>query len=351
MGVSNASGRKQLAGSLLTLLATAAAGYFALVVMAHYLALFFASVLLAVALTTLAEKVSLGGRIPHSIAVVLTLFTMLLLSIGFFWWFGPRLLAEFQELAKQVPRGLDEAQRWLQSSRLGAQLGAMTPPLSSQVPSPTSMVQSAGSFLGAGVSVLADILIFFIIGTFLAVSPTRYSEGVVQLLPRRAWPNAQRLLAATATALRRWLLARVSLMVLIAVLFGLGLLFLGIPLGFPLAVLAGVLTFIPYAGPALALIPAATVAFLESPNHALYVLLLYCGVQLIESYVFEPLVEGRAVSLPPALILMAQVASAVWLGAIGIVIATPLLVVIGVCVQVLYIEGQLAEPSPLTRSL
>lgn len=89
--------------------------------------------------------------------------------------------------------------------------------------------------------------------------------------------------------------------------------------------------------------PALAVGLLESPTHALYVAVLYMAVQLVESYVVEPMVEAKAISLPPALIVAAQVISAMWLGPIGVLIATPLLVVLAVAVQILYQRGALGE--------
>lgn len=111
----------------------------------------------------------------------------------------------------------------------------------------------------------------------------------------------------------------------------------------PLAVLAGILNFIPYVGPLLAYVPIVTVSLLVGPKVALYVSILYISVQFVESYLAEPLIEARTVSLPPALIILAQVVSVVWVGFIGVLLATPLLITVVVGVQLLYVRRVLHE--------
>lgn len=74
---------------------------------------------------------------------------------------------------------------------------------------------------------------------------------------------------------------------------------------------------------------------------AMYVAILYLSIQIIESYLITPMIQQRTVSLPPALTLVAQVALGLLLGAAGLVLATPLLVVVIVLVTKLYIEDTL----------
>jgi predicted PurR-regulated permease PerM len=74
-----------------------------------------------------------------------------------------------------------------------------------------------------------------------------------------------------------------------------------------------------------------------------YVLGLYVGVQLIESNIVTPLIERETVELPPALTIIFQLALAVMVGGLGLVLATPLLAVIMVIVQMVYIQDVLGD--------
>jgi predicted PurR-regulated permease PerM len=129
----------------------------------------------------------------------------------------------------------------------------------------------------------------------------------------------------------------------IGVLTALGLWLLGVELALTLGLLAALLTFIPNLGPVLALVPAVLLALMHSPTRALYVTLLYLAIQTVESYVLTPLVQRRTVSLSPALTITAQVALGVLLGGLGLVLATPLTILLLVLIQMLYIEDTLGD--------
>src|SRR5690606_7588327 len=78
-----------------------------------------------------------------------------------------------------------------------------------------------------------------------------------------------------------------------------------------------------------------------------WVVALYVGVQGIENYLVTPIVEGRAVALPPALLIAAGVLLAVVFGVLGVLLSTPLTVALVVLVQALYVEDTLGDPVPL----
>jgi predicted PurR-regulated permease PerM len=78
----------------------------------------------------------------------------------------------------------------------------------------------------------------------------------------------------------------------------------------------------------------------------LYVLILYIVVQLIESNIVTPLIERETIELPPALTIMFQLALAILVGGLGLVLATPLLAVVMVLVQMVYINDVLGDKAP-----
>ena len=90
-------------------------------------------------------------------------------------------------------------------------------------------------------------------------------------------------------------------------------------------------------------VPAILLAFIDSPISALYVLILFIVVQLIESNLVTPLIERRTVELPPVLTIVAQLALTILFGAVGLILATPILAVVMVLVQTLYIQDVLGD--------
>jgi predicted PurR-regulated permease PerM len=116
-----------------------------------------------------------------------------------------------------------------------------------------------------------------------------------------------------------------------------------VPLPFTLGILTGLLSFIPNIGPIFSAVLGAGVALTVSPHLALSVIGLAIGVQIIESYLVTPLVEQRMVNLPPALIILFELIMGFLFGFIGLLVATPLLVVIVILVEKLYMEDVLRE--------
>lgn len=132
-------------------------------------------------------------------------------------------------------------------------------------------------------------------------------------------------------------------MLIVGVLTWVGLALLGIELAFLLSLLAAVLTFIPNFGPILSAIPAILIGLAQSPMMGPCVTLLYLGVQRVESYLITPNLMHRAISVPPALLLTAQIFLVLVAGFLGLLLADPLSAVLVILVQRLWVEGALGE--------
>jgi predicted PurR-regulated permease PerM len=132
-------------------------------------------------------------------------------------------------------------------------------------------------------------------------------------------------------------------MVFLAVSTWIALALLGVPLALMLAVLTGLMTFIPYLGPLVAAVPIILVAFVDSPTLALTAGVTYFLIQAVESNVLMPLVYQRTVHLPAALTLVAEIALGALMGLPGFIMATPLAAVILVAVRMLYVRDTLGD--------
>ena len=127
-------------------------------------------------------------------------------------------------------------------------------------------------------------------------------------------------------------------MTVIVALSGVGLWLLRVQLPIVNALIAGLLTFIPNVGPFLSVIPPAAIALLDAPWKAGAAIGLYIGIQQIESNILTPIVMKREVSLLPAVTLLSQVTFGIFFGFLGLFLALPLVVVIQVLIQELWIE-------------
>lgn len=80
----------------------------------------------------------------------------------------------------------------------------------------------------------------------------------------------------------------------------------------------------PYLGPIAAAIPAVLIGLAQSPTMALYVVLVYIGIQTLESYLITPQFVQRAINVPAAGVLMVQLLFGVFFGILGVAFASPI---------------------------
>jgi predicted PurR-regulated permease PerM len=92
-------------------------------------------------------------------------------------------------------------------------------------------------------------------------------------------------------------------------------------------------------------IPAAMVAVLQGPEHVVFTAALFLALHILEGYILLPLIQQRAVHLPPALTLVVQAAMGELLGLLGVFVAAPLTVAAMVLVKILYVEDTLGDHS------
>jgi predicted PurR-regulated permease PerM len=190
---------------------------------------------------------------------------------------------------------------------------------------------------------LTNLLIVLIVGLYLAVEPGVYLRGFLRLVPPRRRPRTREILLAVAHALRQWLLGQLLAMAVIGLASGLGLWLLGVPYAAVLGLVAALFAFVPNIGPILGLIPALLVAAGVSAWHPAYVLALYAAIQTLESYLLTPVIQRRAVDLPPGLLIVVQVAMGLAAGVLGLLLATPLAAAAMVVVRMAYVEDVLGD--------
>src|SRR5690625_5417599 len=107
---------------------------------------------------------------------------------------------------------------------------------------------------------------------------------------------------------------------------------------FTLALITGLLNFIPNFGPLLAAIPTVLIALTIDGTTALIVAIMLLVTQMLEGAVITPMIQKKMVDIPPALLIISQVIVATFSGFWGLILAAPLLVVVVVEVEELYIK-------------
>lgn len=301
----------------------------------------FLALLLAVGLRGAAAFLSAHTPIPTGWSLGLVSLVLLgsLLLLGLLT--APRLAGQVDELSGKAPEILRQAEASIRSHPLGEKVLASMRQAAPSLQDAGKHLTKAKRIFSRTFGALANVVILVALTVFLAMSPRMYLDPVIRLFPPRHRSRMREVLDQTGGALRMWLLGRILSMLIISVLTGLGLWWMGVPLALLLAVIAGLLNFIPNIGPVIALIPAVLLALPMGMTTVAMVLGLYTGVQFLESYIFTPIIQKKAVDVPPALLLFSQIIFGVLFGFLGLLLATPLMAVIIVLVRTLYVEDVL----------
>ena len=319
--------------------------------------LFFASIIIAMALCTITGKIRNLLRIPRWTSVGITLVSIILISSFSIVIIIPQFTSEFQELINQIPSAVsklwelsintffditeiiykDSNPNSFNRSILANNL-SMIPDGGTLANGVTDSITKLISLVGnVGTGILQ---LFFIIsvGLMITLQPSSYREVAILLVPSFYRRRARSILLKCGNALSNWMSGVVLSSICVAILVSIGLYLLGIKLVIANALIAGILNVIPNVGPTISTIFPLSVALLDTPWKSLAVLGLYILIQNIESYIITPSIMQKQVKLLPGLTITAQFIFTILFGPLGLLLAIPMAVVIQVLVKEIIIH-------------
>ena len=337
--------RDDLVGYVRKLLITVVVVALALIVFRwlQVLLLGFGAALIAVLLRSLANPIR--RRTPldaaWSLGVAVLFVVLLVALIG--WFVGAQVAAQFDQLEEMLPKAWSAAQSGLNSFEAGRWVLDKL----QEARSDHSVASSLGVVAGrlgritrVSVGVVADLVLVIIAGVYFAAQPTLYRNGLLQLVPESARGRVENAMDETAASLRKWLLGTGLAMLAMGVLIAVGTSLLGLPAPLALGLVAGLAEFVPIVGAILSAVPGLLLAGTQGPHVVLWTLAFYVAAHQFEGHVLIPLIQRHVVSVPPALTLFSVLAFGLLFGPLGVILATPLAVVVLVLVRRLYLHEE-----------
>jgi predicted PurR-regulated permease PerM len=353
-----------------------------------------AAVVLAYLLTPTAnfieKRILIHGPLSHrthrNLAVLVTYLLIAAAFIVLLLVVIPAMIAQFEEFARRLPdllRGLEQTlesllnqpltfngepillggKPFIPLERLREAMGVqhITDLLQLQDINVVGTTQSliglipgpAFNFVGGALTIVVNLILLLSMTFFLVRDGAVFIEKAVQITPLFYRGDLRRLLYELSSVWDAYLRGQITL----AVIMGTGAFILATVLGVPnpliLALISGVLEFIPSIGAGLAIFPAAFLAFtatsstfplLEGFPFALVAIVAWAVLQNIEAIFLVPRIMGRRLNLHPFVVIVGLLAGASLAGVLGIILAAPIVASLRIFGQ--YIYGKLTDRDP-----
>ncbi|WP_234050678.1 MULTISPECIES: AI-2E family transporter [unclassified Xanthobacter] len=285
----------------------------------------FAALLVALALHTLAVPFARLTRIREQYAV----FPVALLVLGALglvgYQFGSTIQTQVSALIEDLPTAWAVFEARFHLSQMMPELLQRA---EAAAPSSSVILTAVQNFTSNLAQVLVGLFLVVVGGLYFAVEPKLYRKLFLAFWREAERPRVLQRLTLITDDLRSFLKAQVIAMLVVGVLTFIGLTVLGIPSALALALFASLAEFVPMVGPVVSAIPALLIALTLGLDSALWTLAMFVAVQQTESNIITPLLQQRMVSLPPAVTLFAVVVFGSLFGALGVLLATPLTVLV-----------------------
>jgi predicted PurR-regulated permease PerM len=250
-----------------------------------------------------------------------------------FWFMGSKISNQIAILSDSLPNTVRTAKLKMAETPLGNKVLSYLSDDNSD-----KLFATARQFFSTSFGVLGNLYIIFFLAIFFTTNPDLYKNGIIKLIPEDRKDLAKQVIDRISVALKSWLKGMMLSMVLVFILLTVGLSIMSIPVALVLALLTGLLKLIPNFGSLAAMIPGVLLALTISTNTAIVVALMYIITQTIVSNVVNPIIQKRMMDLPPALTILAQVLMATLSGVLGIILAVPLLAIVMILVDELYVK-------------
>ncbi|MEZ5084880.1 MAG: AI-2E family transporter [Tessaracoccus sp.] len=284
-------------------------------------------ILLSSVLWPLVKLLNRAG-LPYGLGALVSLLTgvgliALLLSLVL-----PALAEQWYALNRSALAGLRRLQNWaagppleISSLQIDMAMQQISLWLRTKVGDIATTVISLGGSLG---SIAATSIITLMVTFFMLKDGHRFVGWSRQIVGRRAGFHVAELSARIWLTISGYIRTQAVVSLLDAVLIGIGIWLLGVPMAFPIAVLTFMAGFIPIVGAVTAGAIAVLVALVfKGAWIALAVLVLVLAVQQIEGNVLQPVLQSRVMKLHPVVVLLSVFLGAAWAGILGAFLAVP----------------------------
>lgn len=294
------------------------------------------------------------ARVRRTIAILTVYLIAFAVLVALAMTVIPRLVTETVELVESLPEYWEtvreEGNRWSQwyerevpeewQERLEANVDQASTAVSTAGQRLlTSTIGTVRWFIGIVVGlIIIPIWLYYVLR-----DEKRAKEFFYHLWPEELREDVHQVARLVDRVLASYIRGQLFLGLVVGVITGIGMWIIGVQQPLALGVVAGILELVPILGPWLSFFIAAVVVLATDPEKILAVAILSLMVQQLENTFLVPRIQGNAVQMNPAMIMMLLVIGGSLWGLVGIIVIVPLAAVVRDIF--IYTYRRLSEPA------
>ncbi|QGG46717.1 AI-2E family transporter [Heliorestis convoluta] len=284
--------------------------------------------------------------LPRSLSI-LSIFALFFGTIAAIITFGmPKVIEELIHFSEQLPGYIQDVDRLLVRIQ-ESMVQAGFPPGLQQVWGDTlleieeNLLTAVRNFLDGFFDLLAhslEIVLIPVMAYYFLRDWEKIGNSLSRITPRRIRKDVHFLAAETDRVLKAVVRGHLFIALIVGALTAIGMWAIGMKYSLMIGIIAGVADLIPYFGPIIGTIPVVILGLLQSPQTALWAVVVMFIIQQIESNLISPKVLGDSVGLHPLLVIFALLAGGHLFGLLGLLLAIPFAAVLKVIGRYIFLK-------------
>jgi predicted PurR-regulated permease PerM len=298
------------------------------------------------------------GRASRGIAVFIVYLSALSLIVTVIATIGPRLVNETIELIEGMPGYADTVREesnywnnWYEETvpeDIRLEIEAHLDEIGSVVAgaAQTAIMATFGTIQRV-FGFLAGLALLPLWTFYILKDQRRGIDAFYNMWPKHLQPDVRNVVGIADRILAAYIRGQLLLGFVVGIVTFIGLYFIGVEYAVPLAVLAGIFEMIPILGPWISGIAGAIVVLATDPGKIWAVIILFVAIQQLENTFLVPKIQGDAVNLNPAIIMILIVVGGAVFGLLGVIVIVPLAAIARDIF--VYIYGRLSEEANIAE--
>lgn len=302
------------------------------VAQAFFIPLTFAAIL-AMLLIPLCRKLE-GKGVNRGFA---TLICVLLLVL-FFAVLTTMLSAQIASFVDDLPEARDQVNSLIENVQQFGQdtFGISVKDAVQEESSGSSGMGSAAvGYLGSFTSILASSLLTLVYLFMLIYYRSHFKKFILKVVPENKKERTRKIIRDSGTIAQKYIAGRGMLIVILAVMYSVGLLIVGVQHAVLLSLLAAIVSIIPYVGNIIGIAFPLLMGLIQGGGIWLFIgiIIVFSVTQFVESYILEPYIVGGEVDIHPFFTIIVIIAGEMIWGVAGMILAIPLVGILKIIMQ------------------